>query len=556
MSLTKVSYSIINGAPVSVLDYGAVGDGIADDTAAVNAALAASSEVFFPAGAYLVTTLTVNSGNRLFGDSYSAVIKSSTSDAITLISKTNIVFENLTFDGINASATSFFAISNNCERVTIRENRFINNSTAIYGSCSIANRARNIVIENNEFFDNKTGIDWYVGENLLVVGNTIKYGPSRPMERGFSFHGVRNSTVGNNLIFGDNVNTITGIIFLYSSSTDAYFGSCFNNIVGNQVYGITEEAISFDQSNGIYKYGGTATSGGNTSLTDSSATWTTNQWANYYVVIVAGTGAGQYRLISSNTGTVLTVPKRWGVNPDATSVYSITPAMVGNAIVGNTVSECRRHGIVLYGPCLTNTISGNTVSNVGTDTASTDPLHAIHVWGVHRGSTGAPANDRQPCFQNVITGNAIHNTSQIDAPSGERPGIYLKVHGAGGTPDWQLYGNVVTNNTIGDRVDQGIYLERVTQTIVTGNTINARRGIKFAGLNETDNQIIGNTAPNAASMYIIGATPNAATTFGYRTVATAPSLTPFYIGEDVLDTVANKWYRAKGLTSADWVALN
>jgi hypothetical protein len=39
MSLTKVSYSMINSAPVSVLDFGAVGNGVVDDTAAIQAAL-------------------------------------------------------------------------------------------------------------------------------------------------------------------------------------------------------------------------------------------------------------------------------------------------------------------------------------------------------------------------------------------------------------------------------------------------------------------------------------------------------------------------------------
>jgi hypothetical protein len=39
MSLTKVTYSMINGAEVSVLDFGAVGDGVADDTAAFQAAI-------------------------------------------------------------------------------------------------------------------------------------------------------------------------------------------------------------------------------------------------------------------------------------------------------------------------------------------------------------------------------------------------------------------------------------------------------------------------------------------------------------------------------------
>lgn len=39
MSLTKVSYTMIDRAPVNVLDFGAVGDGTADDTAAIQAAL-------------------------------------------------------------------------------------------------------------------------------------------------------------------------------------------------------------------------------------------------------------------------------------------------------------------------------------------------------------------------------------------------------------------------------------------------------------------------------------------------------------------------------------
>ena len=40
MSLTKVSYSMISGTPVSVLDYGAVGDGVANDAPAFNLAIA------------------------------------------------------------------------------------------------------------------------------------------------------------------------------------------------------------------------------------------------------------------------------------------------------------------------------------------------------------------------------------------------------------------------------------------------------------------------------------------------------------------------------------
>lgn len=42
MSLTKATYSMIDGAPISTLDFGVVGDGVADDTAAFNSARAAA----------------------------------------------------------------------------------------------------------------------------------------------------------------------------------------------------------------------------------------------------------------------------------------------------------------------------------------------------------------------------------------------------------------------------------------------------------------------------------------------------------------------------------
>jgi hypothetical protein len=68
---------------------------------------------------------------------------------------------------------------------------------------------------------------------------------------------------------------------------------------------------------------GTATAGGASTLTNSAKTWTTNQWANYQVRIVSGTGAGQIRTIASNTGTQLTTSAAWTTQPDATSVYNI-----------------------------------------------------------------------------------------------------------------------------------------------------------------------------------------------------------------------------------------
>lgn len=55
MALTKATYSMIDGAPTSVLDFGAVGDGVANDTAAIQAALDVRGSIYIPDGTYKIT---------------------------------------------------------------------------------------------------------------------------------------------------------------------------------------------------------------------------------------------------------------------------------------------------------------------------------------------------------------------------------------------------------------------------------------------------------------------------------------------------------------------
>ena len=64
---------------VSVTDFGAVGDGVTDDTAAIQAALNASSNIYLPSGTYKTTApLLLNSNNIITGAGISSVIKNTT----------------------------------------------------------------------------------------------------------------------------------------------------------------------------------------------------------------------------------------------------------------------------------------------------------------------------------------------------------------------------------------------------------------------------------------------------------------------------------------------
>ena len=61
----------LNETVINVLDYGAKGDGVADDTASINSALlvASGSKLYFPKGTYNISSLdTLPNNTHIFGD--------------------------------------------------------------------------------------------------------------------------------------------------------------------------------------------------------------------------------------------------------------------------------------------------------------------------------------------------------------------------------------------------------------------------------------------------------------------------------------------------------
>jgi hypothetical protein len=70
---------------------------------------------------------------------------------------------------------------------------------------------------------------------------------------------------------------------------------------------------------------GSVTSSTNSTVSDSGAAFNTtgNALAGVYVKVISATGTVQTRLITSNTGTQLTVSPNWTNNPDTTYTYII-----------------------------------------------------------------------------------------------------------------------------------------------------------------------------------------------------------------------------------------
>lgn len=119
---------------------------------------------------------------------------------------------------------------------------------------------------------------------------------------------------------------------------------------------------------------GTASAGGATTLTDASKSWDVNTWANYQVRIVAGTGAGQIRVITSNTATALTVPS-WTTNPDATSQYVIEGNSDAIYFLGNKA-------VTMYKYSVTANTWSTVTPSVARDGAPVAGMSANWIWNV------------------------------------------------------------------------------------------------------------------------------------------------------------------------------
>jgi len=105
------------GETVSVKDFGAVGDGVTDDTAAIQAALDASDSVYIPSGTYLLTTPIIidtgvyTQGKIIFGDGNTSILNQTGSgqDAITLSSTQ--VLKNTSISNLWIKSTSGHCIN-------------------------------------------------------------------------------------------------------------------------------------------------------------------------------------------------------------------------------------------------------------------------------------------------------------------------------------------------------------------------------------------------------------------------------------------------------------
>lgn len=311
MSLTKATYSMIEGAPANVLDYGAVGDGVANDTAAFTAALAAASAVYVPQGTFAVENLSVPNGKTLTGSGAASILKivgGSANAVINMASKDDWTISNLTLD---ADATgTVIAQFVTCNRGKI-ENVWATGST-VHGID--LNNCSRCTIDNVEVYStggNSACAAIYL-KNFVADGSFNRV--SNVIFRDINGRGIH--IIGNNYTQVDTINGLmtNGEMLLIEEATGCV---CTNLVMAGSEPGAA--ALS----------DGLAINGGSFYNTISG----------FHVSLNSGHGVSINGQTGQTGASYNTVANGTVVNADEGGVIITDQGVVGSVPVGNTVSN-------------------------------------------------------------------------------------------------------------------------------------------------------------------------------------------------------------------------
>ena len=376
MSLTKVTYSMINSAPASVLDFGAVGDGIADDTLAIQAALNSGANVInFPQGTYLIDgglTLTAPNTTLVCTGATIKLKNNASSLEMLFITGTGCTVDGGTWDGNKANG-----------------NKGDGSLLATYFSFNVAMFADYCTTKNitsiNTFGMAIKGVANYLSALNNRINNTEHYGIFIDADAGIDYYG--NRAIGNRINMSEGLittqNNGQGILFTANvgqNQIDWELSS--NDIIGPQV-SVAAQAINLAVrgrngivSNNTTRYGsmGFSEGGANTvidgnrflDLVGSVRYGIEPGGANTIVSNNVVTGANRGLLISGNTNydNMTITGNNFTANVQGLSLeIGVTGSGKNIVVFGNYIKA--PSGIVATRDTTNLTISGNVI--VGPD---------------------------------------------------------------------------------------------------------------------------------------------------------------------------------------------
>ncbi len=237
---------------VNVKDYGATGDGTTNDTTAIQNAINASGGIiYFPAGTYSITALTLAAGKQLIGENReTSILKlrsamTTGNGMVNGTSLTGIVIRNLTFDGsLFASAVVAQINLLACDGAIIESNNFINTDRFAIG-CNSMNRW--VARDNKFIMPQHVGV-WIDGipapsggttpTGTVYNGTVSAPTGSNPIQAAFTYRlNASNQIIPSYVIFSHNgAGYLTVPTVTFPAATSPVFTA---HIGGSQVVAIT-----------------------------------------------------------------------------------------------------------------------------------------------------------------------------------------------------------------------------------------------------------------------------------------------------------------------------
>ena len=198
MPLTKVSYSMITGAPANVIDFGADPTGSADSTTAIQAAVNSLTVgvVVFPAGTYKVSAKIILKSNvSLTGNNATLTYATPFEDNQGFLTDNGAAIENVNIEGIifdgNGTWTS-----------TPFPNPYSAGNSVGFtnGQCGIridSSLSKNIVVKNNVFTGLEQGFYSGACTNIILTNNIFETIGTAAINTSCQY-----STIANNVMRG------------------------------------------------------------------------------------------------------------------------------------------------------------------------------------------------------------------------------------------------------------------------------------------------------------------------------------------------------------------
>jgi polygalacturonase len=522
VTLTVANPVVFNGPVLNVESFGAIGNGVTDDTAAFQAAITAAGKltnatVYVPAGNYLVSQINLGS-EQLLGDGQGKTViletpstTTSTTPYAMLWLSSNSQVKNLTLDSNNVGLQFLmygrFLTNLNLDNVTFNAHEtqdfdihgddlvFFENCDMI-GSGSFLGTASQLFINGCNFYgtnDANTLLYSWGGSDISITNCTAQdYNNSDPNSgagwaKGRFFVGDAVWGTESGIYIGDNTTNDLGVRPTYSDQN-----------AGEQI--MFEGQLTYLEPNAKF----VSATADTLTMTGITSGFT---GAGYEALVMSGDGVGEHvRVTGYNPVTgVLTLAGPWQVTPDSTSVISLGMVLDGmvvyqNTLQGKGVTNTASTGFELWGGGLNVIVDSNTMINL--HTGITD--YALDVDG-----------EVDPSFFNIFQNNTITNV---------QAGIVIENDGTSGQIG--MLGAIVRDNQINgasseafsfdDQLDQG---NRHFYVIVEDNTvINTPVAISISNVGDATTNLVLNA--NTFSLGSAAAADSAALSVGRGLILT------------------------------------